>query len=356
MASASVIDGYNQLFPVAYGILESENIESWTWFLNGLYEAIGLPNGLVLASDRQKDLEEAICRVHPAVEHRVSVKHMYKKFKKKLRGESLRRSVWAAARSYTIGGNNIAIKDIKSVNIRAYNWLADLGKKPEIWSRSQFSTACICNYITNNISESFNAWVVEARERPVLNLLDTIIQKIMVNMDKRRRMATKWKDSIVPPMKKYVSNMSKGLAAYEVQRSSDSKAEVSYRGHRCEVVLNDRTCSCTKWQVSGIPCVHALVFILSIRGAKWEEYVDLYFSSEKIRVAYSLEIGPMPDINQWTTNSQVNALLPPLSRRPPGRPKKNRIRAADEIKSGRHKCAKCGGFGHQERSCKEPED
>ncbi|XP_039120415.1 uncharacterized protein LOC120256815 [Dioscorea cayenensis subsp. rotundata] len=313
MAAASAIDGCNQLFLVAYGILESENIESWTWFLNGLYEAIGLPNGLVLASDRQKRLEEAICRVYPSVEHRTCVRHMYKNFKKKFRGKSLQKSVWAAARSYTI---------------------EDLGKKPEIWSRSQFSTVCKCDYITNNISEAFNAWVAEARERPVLDLLDTIKQKIMVTMDKRRRMAIKWNDDIVPSVKKYVRNLSRGLAAYEVQRGSDSKAEVSYKGQRCEVLLTDGICSCRKWQVSGIPCVHAMSFIFSIRGAKWEEYVDLYFSVEKTGVAYNLEIAPMPDISQWISNGQLDGLLPPLSRRLTGRPKKNRISAADEIKFG----------------------
>ncbi|XP_039131882.1 uncharacterized protein LOC120268633 [Dioscorea cayenensis subsp. rotundata] len=307
-----------------------------------------------MAYMRQKGLEEAICRVYPSVEHRTCVRHMYKNFKKKFRGESLQRSVWVAARSYTVRGYNTAIEDIKSINIRAYNWIEDLGKKPEIWSRSQFSTVCKCDYITNNISESFNAWVAEARERPVLDLLDTIRQKIMVTMDKRRRMATKWKDDIVPSVKKYVRNLSRGLAAYEVQRCSDSKAEVSYKGQRCEVLLADGICSCRKWQVSGIPCVHAMAFIFSIRGAKWEEYVDLYFSVEKTRVAYNLEIAPMPDINQWTCNGQLDGLLPPLSRRPAGRPKKNRIRAADEIKSGRHKCARCGGFGHQARTCKEP--
>ncbi|XP_039143987.1 uncharacterized protein LOC120281143 [Dioscorea cayenensis subsp. rotundata] len=237
MAATSAIDGCNRLSHVAYGILELENIESWTWFLNGLYKAIGLPNGLVLASDRQKCLEEAICSVYPSVEHR------------------------------TFRGYNTTIKDIKSINIKAYKWIEDLGKKTEIWSRSQFSTVCKCDYITNNISESFNAWVAEARERPVLDLLDTIRQKIMVTMDKRR-MTTKWKDDIVPSVKKYVRNLSRELTAYEVQRCSDSKAEISYKGQRCEVLLTNGICSCKKWQVSGIPCVHAMAFIFSIRGSK----------------------------------------------------------------------------------------
>ncbi|XP_039119749.1 uncharacterized protein LOC120256045 [Dioscorea cayenensis subsp. rotundata] len=251
MAVASVTNGCNRLFLVAYDILESENIEFWTW-------------------------------VYPSVEHRTCVRHMHKNSKKKFHGESLQRSVWAAARSYKVRGYNTAIEDIKSINIRAYNLIEDLGKKLEIWNISQFNIVCKCDYITNNISESFNAWVAEARERPVLDILDTIRQKIVVTMDKRRRMPTKWKDDIVPSVKKYVRNLSRGLATYEVRHCSDSKAEVSYKGQRCEVLLTYGIWSCRKWQVSRIPCVHAMAFIFNIRGAKWEEYIDLYFLVEKL--------------------------------------------------------------------------
>ncbi|GKC12542.1 putative reverse transcriptase domain-containing protein, partial [Tanacetum coccineum] len=46
LAAAIGIDGNNGLFPIAYGVLESENGNSWTWFLESLKKAIGTPDGL----------------------------------------------------------------------------------------------------------------------------------------------------------------------------------------------------------------------------------------------------------------------------------------------------------------------
>ncbi|XP_039131891.1 uncharacterized protein LOC120268648 [Dioscorea cayenensis subsp. rotundata] len=355
MLAATSIDGANRLFPVAYGIVESENIESWTWFLSALYEAIGMPNGLVLASNRQKRLEEAISKIYPLAEYRTCVRHLYKNFKKKFAGNILQKIVWSAANAFTTTSYISSLESLKTINMRAYEWFLDLEKRREIWSRSQFGTIAKCHYITNNISESFNAWVADPRHRPVLDLLDTVRQKIMEMMDKRRTLAARWKRKVVPFVVKNVKESSMCLTEYHVRRSTDYKAEVSYKDKRCEVVLNERKCTCRRWQVSGIPCMHALAFIHSIRGAKWEDYVDDYFSVDKYKATYQMEVAPMPDINEWVITGDGESLLPPISRRPAGRPRKNRIKDFDEVKKGRHKCKRCGSFGNHAKKCKEPE-
>ncbi|XP_039146217.1 uncharacterized protein LOC120283577 [Dioscorea cayenensis subsp. rotundata] len=101
--------------------------------------------------------------------------------------------------------------------------------------------------------------------------------------------------------------------------------------------------------------MNALAFIHSIRGAKWEDYVDDYFSVDKYKATYQMEVAPMPDMNEWVITGDGESLLPPISRRPAGRPRKNRIKGFDEVKKGRHKCKMCGSFGHHAKKCKEPE-
>nr|GEZ15515.1 hypothetical protein [Tanacetum cinerariifolium]GEZ15533.1 hypothetical protein [Tanacetum cinerariifolium] len=57
LVAATGIDGNSSMFPVAYGILESENTSSWIWFLELLKKVIGMPHGLVISSDMQKGLK-----------------------------------------------------------------------------------------------------------------------------------------------------------------------------------------------------------------------------------------------------------------------------------------------------------
>ncbi|MFQ6626397.1 hypothetical protein Gotur_005543 [Gossypium turneri] len=92
--------------------------------------------------------------------------------------------------------------------------------------------------------------------------------------------------------------------------------------------LSQRICNCRSWQISRIPCSHAC--------------------------AAMYHLGLQPD-------EYLYELLPPIEKKMPGRPKKNRRMAKDEpkkLKPGHLSrkcllmtCTQCGQHGHNKRSC-----
>nr|XP_043625843.1 uncharacterized protein LOC122597295 [Erigeron canadensis] len=351
LAAATSVDGNNSIFPVAYGVLESENTKSWTWFLELLKKSIGVPDGLAISSDMQKGLGTAITQVYPNVEHRECIRHLYANFKKHFRGDFFASNLWGAARTYCPSEHDKLLKEISDAREAPITYLNQNHKK--IWSRSKFGTISKCDYITNNVSEAFNSWIGDLRYQPVLDLLDVIRDKLMVRLYKKRKIAEKWKGTLVPKAKIYINNISKNFGEYEVRRSSDNRAEVNFKGRRWEVVLNERKCTCRVWQVKGLPCIHVSAFIGSIRDTHWDKYVVRCFTIEKFKEAYALEIAPMPGKDQWVNKAFGEKIYPPIIKRPPGRPKKKRIIPASEPKR-RQQCARCGQYGHRDKTCKNP--
>lgn len=85
LLSAIGRDGNNQMFPICYAIVESENTDSWTWFLTLLIDdlELGDGHGLTIISDQQKGLERAVKDLLPGVEHRFCTRHLCSNFKKR---------------------------------------------------------------------------------------------------------------------------------------------------------------------------------------------------------------------------------------------------------------------------------
>ena len=109
-----------------------------------------------------------------------------------------------------------------------------------------------------------------------------------------------------------------------------------------------------------LPCHHALYFILKLRGegAEIENFVHEYFSVAKFSATYAQNVPLMVDVHDWEIVNPGFKLEPPILRRPPGRPRKLRIKACHEkvsrLEARQRKCKRCGGLGHIKRLCKNP--
>jgi len=63
---------------------------------------------------------------------------------------------------------------------------AIMNTDPHHWSRAWFRLGSFCDSVDNNMCESFNKWIVEARYFPIITMLATIRRKVMVRIQHNR--------------------------------------------------------------------------------------------------------------------------------------------------------------------------
>ena len=125
------------------------------------------------------------------------------------------------------------------------------------------------------------------------------------------------------------------------------------------VDMKDYTCTCRSWQLSGIPCCHAVAAILYLKDDP-DNYVARWFWKETYVKADEHVLIPLNGEN-LCPNTAFDPMLPPLARRMPGRPEKNRRKGLDEepntsqvSRRGRQmRCQNCLEIGHNKKSCKK---
>jgi len=355
LASASAVDGHNWLYPVALGVFDSETNDNWIWFMTQLREAIGAPRGLAICTDAGQAMMAGVAEVFPQAEHRECMFHLVSNFKKKFHGKVFDDHLWAAAyswNSYLFEKHWAAMEVARPA---ATDYLRQCHKK--LWTRSQFLTICKVDYVTNNLAESFNNWIKSHKSMNLDDLMDKIRQMVMTKWHQRRKIGQKLDGLILPHIIKELNEKSRELNL-EVLECGPHVAEITALGgsaFRFVVNLEDRTCSCREWQVSGLPCKHALAFITALDNGKIEMHVDSYYSIEKFRAAYAQLIPAMIDKTQWPKSSHGFFMHPPLLTPVAGRPKTERHKGGTEKKKrkGQHQCPICLDYGHHWHNCKK---
>ena len=107
---------------------------------------------------------------------------------------------WKAAKATYPAKFEKVMKEIQDVNKEAHKHLMD--RHPESWSRAFFTTDKACDAVENGISECFNALIVDARRKPIINMLEDIRVSLMLRMQRMREKSLKWTDELCPNIRK----------------------------------------------------------------------------------------------------------------------------------------------------------
>ncbi|XP_059432442.1 uncharacterized protein LOC132165776 [Corylus avellana] len=329
-------DGNNDIFPIAYVLCETESRGTWTWFLNSLLEDIGNPREHTWSfmSNKQKGLMEAIEYLMPDVEHRLCVRHLHANFKNKgYKGKAYKDALWGAARVINENQFKYYMSVIKGIDTAANEYIANVN--PKMWSRHAFRETSCSDILLNNTAETFNAWVLEARDQPILTCMEMIRRQLMNRISQKRNGAATSTNIICPKIVKKLDRNKSDARNYISHWSNDLTFEVDHRNEARRVVnLKSRTCGCCRWQKNGIPCPHACCAIYQNRETP-EKYVSDCYLMDTYKKSYAYSIEPMPNPKDWAINNDDEVTLPPLPKKQRGRLKK---------------------LGHNARSCTRPQN
>ena len=294
----------------------------------------------------------AVDDVYPGVEHRECMRHLWKNMKKSFSGTLYGKNMWCAAKSFTISDFNYFMGKIEEKDPKAIEWLDE--NHPYVWSRSKFSEDCKVDYINNNLSECFNSWVSKSKDFQIVEMLDKIRQMIIEKFVLRSKIGSNMSGIIIPAITNDLNAKSKGIKDHEILICGSGKAEVTVNRFRHAVNLEQKTCTCRAWQVTGKPCSHVLAFIAKIsREVQMDDFVHEYFSVDRFRKAYACKFNPMTSKDQWPHVDLGYKIKKPKLRRKPGRPRKSRIKPHDEVGTSKKRkvCSECNELGHTAKHC-----
>ncbi|WVY91979.1 hypothetical protein V8G54_037493 [Vigna mungo] len=340
-------DGNEQILPIAYAVVEVENKDSWTWFLELLIEDLGgvdVASSCTFISDQQKGLLNAFRDLLPNVDQRYCVRHLYSNFRKQYPGKDLKRLMWSAATASYPELWESEMRKIKEVNLEAYKYLIAI--PPRYWSRSRFTQSAHCDTLVNNMCEGFNSVLLHSRCKPIISMLEDIRVYIMKRWASNRNKMALYQGFVCPKVLNRFQKQS-WLTRYWLPRwSSEQLFEVihiSQFGEQFVVNLDNKDCSCRGW-------------FMNINA---EQHIAHWFMKSAYEETYNSIIYPINGQHVWEITPYPD-ILPPQKRAMPGRPKKKRRLQAWELKKNdselrkggtKKTCAVCKELGHNKKTC-----
>ncbi|XP_074342506.1 uncharacterized protein LOC141680086 [Apium graveolens] len=308
LLSAVGRDGNNSIFPVAMVVVETESYDRWTGY------------GYTFTSDQQKGIIKAVKELLPYIEHRNCTRHIYSNLGKKHGSEAVRNAFYDASDATHPEAFKAAMRDLEKASKRD--------------------------------------WVIINRFMPLIDMLTDIHDKIMERLHQKRDAMQNVDCIILPRTHKILNDAVVASSECSVLWDGRHNFQVEWRGIGFCVNLTGQTCSCRVWELTGVPCCHAVAAIQKSR-LNPTDFVSHYFKKETYMKAYSHFLEVIRGEPFWEEVDGDNIMPPPRMKTLRGRPKRQRRREGWEGSVNRGGNSKLSKLNRQGRvmhysNCKKP--
>jgi len=144
--------------------------------------------------------------------------------------------------------------------------------EPRRWANAVF-VGDRWGIMNNNLAESWNSWIKEARTMPPLAMVDSIRVKVMKMMSERRDEGAWMNGVLCPEPDKIVQRNCLEARDVTVVVASGVLFEVFELEKRFVVDVEKRTCTCGKWQIEKLPCKHGCACIETLHQNVYDSVI-----------------------------------------------------------------------------------
>ncbi|OMP00330.1 reverse transcriptase [Corchorus capsularis] len=305
-------DGNNQMFPVAWALVEDETTLTWSWFIECLQEDLGIGDrfGFTFMSDQHKAIQRSIEDNVPQAEHRFCARHVWVNWQGRgHRGDEMNDFFWRLVKAPTLREYYEILDKLKQKSSQAATDF-EAYTPPAKFCRTFFRLESMVEVADNNLCEAFNKTLLKARKMPVISLFEMMRREMMKRIVKKNNELSRWRDGLGPRIWQSIEKSAKIAQYCRVIFNGADGYEVEHGESRYVVRLEEKTCTCRIYKLSGVPCAHAICAIRERRG-NVAEFVSSWYSKEVYMQSYSNPIQSMPGLKDWPTSD-----LPPNSTTP----------------------------------------
>ncbi|XP_056851016.1 uncharacterized protein LOC130500259 [Raphanus sativus] len=251
---ATALDGNSNLYPIAFGVVDSENDRSWEWFLTQLKLVIDDDRHLAFISDRHGSIVKGLEKVYPEARHGICIHHLLNNVVTYYHGKGLVGLVSKASKTYRVADFDKTFANVCNISPAIGKYLRDADVQK--WARCQFP-GYRYDLRTTNPAESINSALRSPREFPLIPLLDSIREMLTRWFYKRKKLIAKHNHPLTKKVELKIARRTRKGATFEVYPVSEGRLLVRGDMFDCLVDLDRRTCSCGKFDLLKIPCRHA---------------------------------------------------------------------------------------------------
>ncbi|GAU43784.1 hypothetical protein TSUD_378090 [Trifolium subterraneum] len=292
-------DGNNNIFPLAFAVVEGETKDAWSFFLKNLRRHVTPQPNICLISNRNPSIESAYNNPEngwndPPSTHVYCLRRIAQNFMQEIKDKQLRETI--VNMGYAINKPLFQqYRDkIRLTNLEALRWVDNIPK--EKWTRA-YDGGCRWGHMTTSLVETMNSVLKDIRNKPITAMVQSTYYRCATLFAERGKQAATILDSsqdyteqcmnhIVDAVQKATTHQ---IVRFDQQNHTYSVRETVNHNEGqpmriFKVNLDEKWCDCGKFQSLHLPCSHVIAICSGVRRFYQVYISDVYTVADVFRI------------------------------------------------------------------------